>query len=139
MVYAQARTLDEGLIPVVDIAPLRDGTYPMGVAKALHAASKNLGFIYVKGHGIPEDVIETARNGAYAFFNQKDDLKASVKVSPKHRGWLGQGGAKMKDGAKADLKESFIWGYENSDGDTFEDHDLRGANLWPSEQPDMRS
>lgn len=45
----------------------------------------------------------------------------------------------MKDGAKADLKENFIWGYENSDGDTFKDHDLRGANLWPSEQPDMRS
>jgi isopenicillin N synthase-like dioxygenase len=65
-------------------------------------------------------------------------MKASVKVSPKHRGWLGQGGAKMKDGAKADLKESFIWGYEDGDGNTFEEHDLRGANLWPSEQPDMR-
>ena len=94
MVYAQARTLDEDLIPVVDIEPLRNGYDPIGVAKALHAASKNLGFIYVKGHGIPEDIIETARNGAYAFFDQQDDLKASVKVSPKHRGWLGQGALK---------------------------------------------
>jgi len=45
MAYAQAKQFDASLIPVIDITPLRDGTDPVGVAKALHAASQDLGFI----------------------------------------------------------------------------------------------
>ena len=136
MSYAKAKTLDQSLIPVVDIQPLRDGSDPKGVAKLLHEASQKLGFIYIKGHGIPEEVIDSARAGAYEFFGQTESVKAAVKVTAKHRGWLGQGGAKMKDGAKADLKESFIWGHEDDDR-ALMDHDLRGENIWPAELPHM--
>ena len=137
MSYAEAKTLDQSLIPVVDIQPLRDGSDPKGVAKLLHEASQKLGFIYIKGHGIPEEVIDSARAGAYEFFGQTESVKADVKVTAKHRGWLGQGGAKMKDGAKADLKESFIWGHEDDDDQALMDHDLRGKNIWPAELPHM--
>ncbi|MHC0052179.1 isopenicillin N synthase family dioxygenase [Actibacterium sp. D379-3] len=137
MGFATARKVDADVIPVVDITPLRDGTDPVAVAKALHAASKGLGFIYVKGHGIPGEVIDGARAAAYAFFHADPALKESVRISPKHRGWLGQGGAKMQDGAKADLKESFIWGYQDAAGTTPEDHALRGPNQWPAFQPDL--
>ena len=136
MSYAKAKILDQSLIPVVDIQPLRDGSDPKGVAKLLHEASQKLGFIYIKGHGIPEEVIDSARAGAYEFFGQTESVKADVKVTAKHRGWLGQGGAKMKDGAKADLKESFIWGHEDDDR-ALMDHDLRGENIWPAELPHM--
>ena len=136
MSYAEAKILDQSLIPVVDIQPLRDGSDPKGVAKLLHEASQKLGFIYIKGHGIPEEVIDSARAGAYEFFGQTESVKAAVKVTAKHRGWLGQGGAKMKDGAKADLKESFIWGHEDDDW-ALMDHDLRGENIWPAELPHM--
>ena len=136
MSYAEAKILDQSLIPVVDIQPLRDGSDPKGVAKLLHEASQKLGFIYIKGHGIPEEVIDSARAGAYEFFGQTESVKAAVKVTAKHRGWLGQGGAKMKDGAKADLKESFIWGHEDDDR-ALMDHDLRGENVWPAELPHM--
>ena len=137
MSYAQAKSLHQSLIPVVDIQPLRDGSDPIGVAKLLHAASQSLGFIYIKGHGIPDEVIENARSCAYEFFDQPENIKNTVKVTAKHRGWLGQGGAKMKDGAKADLKESFIWGHEDDDDRTLMDHDLRGENIWPAELPHM--
>ena len=80
MAYAQAKTLDQSLIPVVDIQPLRDGSDPLRVAKLLHAASQSLGFIYVKGHGIPDEVIENARSGAYEFFNQPENIKNAVKT-----------------------------------------------------------
>jgi isopenicillin N synthase-like dioxygenase len=136
MSYAEAKILDQSLIPVVDIQPLRDGSDPKGVAKLLHEASQKLGFIYIKGHGIPEEVIDNARAGAYEFFGQTESVKAAVKVTARHRGWLGQGGAKMKDGAKADLKESFIWGHEDDDR-ALMDHDLRGENIWPAELPHM--
>ena len=139
MNYARAKQFDRGQIPVVDISPLRDGSDPTSVGAALHAASTGLGFIYIKGHGIPDDVIEAARDTALAFFRSDKAEKETVKVSARHRGWLGQGGAKMQDDAKADLKESFIWGYQDQEGVAPEDHALRGPNLWPQFLPDMQT
>ena len=138
MAYAQAKKVDADIIPVIDITPLRDGSDPKGVADALHSASKRLGFIYIKGHGIAEETIEAARSSAYEFFHSSNEEKSSVTVSNRHRGWLGQGGAKMQNNAKADLKESFIWGYQNKAGDTPQDHSLRGPNQWPEFLPTMQ-
>ncbi len=126
-------------IPVIDITRLRDGSDPVRVAEALLAASQNLGFIYVSGHGIPLDVIDAARNRAYEFFRSPDDQKSRYAISAKHRGWLARGGAKMQDDAEADLKESFIWGYQDESGCTPEDHELRGPNQWPDFVPELEA
>ncbi|MEM9139911.1 MAG: 2OG-Fe(II) oxygenase family protein [Pseudomonadota bacterium] len=137
MAYAEARHL-EAEIPAIDITPLRDGSDPAAVAQALHAASTGLGFIYVTGHGIPDALIDQARDTAYGFFRSEPALKEEVRVSGAHRGWLASGGAKMQDDAKADLKESFIWGWQGADGADGalpDDHPLRGANCWPGFLP----
>lgn len=135
MSYATARKTAPEDIPVIDIAPLRDGRDPGTVARALHAASRGLGFIYVRGHGIPDDVIANARALAYDFFHADPAQKERLRVRGNHRGWLGQGGARMQDDAKADLKESFIWGYQDAAGDNPGDHPLRGRNRWPDFLP----
>jgi len=139
MAYATARELDPELIPVVDVSPLRDGSDPEGVAKALHAASQGLGFIYISGHGISDAVLSGARQAALRFFAQPVAQKEEVRVSAAHRGWLGSGGAKMDDDAKSDLKESFIWGYQDANGATPKDHPLRGANNWPGFMPELET
>ena len=139
MGHATATEIDTSLIPVVDIGPLRDGSNIPGVAEALHRASREVGFIYVTNHGIAPDVLEGARTTALSFFRQDAEAKEPVKVSSKHRGWLGQGGAKMGDDAKPDLKESYIWGYQDDAGCTPEDHPLRGTNVWPEAMPQMES
>jgi isopenicillin N synthase-like dioxygenase len=126
MAYATARPIQPDTIPVIDITPLRDGSDPQGVATALQAASTGLGFIYIKGHGIPDEVIRAARATAFRFFKSPEAEKSTVLVSSKHRGWLKPGAAKMGDDAKADLKESFIWGHQDPTGHTDEDHPLRG-------------
>lgn len=135
MSYATAKDVDQSVIPVIDIGPLRDGSNPKAVADALHRASREVGFIYVTNHGIAEPLIGATRAAALDFFRLPEDQKREVAVSDKHRGYLGQGGAKMQTGAKADLKESFIFGYEDIDGVTPEDHPLRGANRWPGFMP----
>ncbi len=135
MSYATAKDVDRSIIPVIDMGPLMDGTNPNIVADALHRASREVGFIYVTNHGITESLISSTRVAALDFFRLPEDQKRQVAVSDKHRGYLGQGGAKMQTGAKADLKESFIFGYEGSDGVTPEDHPLRGANRWPGFMP----
>ena len=133
MSYAQAEELDSKLIPVIDISAFgTDTDHSITIAKALHAASQSLGFIYIKGHGISSTAIDNARSSAYEFFRQSTELKTAQKISDRHRGWLAQGGSKMQDDAKSDLKESFVWGYQDSSGLTPQDHPLRGANQWPA-------
>jgi len=139
MAYAQAKTVERDAIPVIDITPLRDGTGVADIARQLHAASQGLGFIYVTGHGIPERLIDAARARAHEFFQADAQAKASVQVSDKHRGWIGRGGAKMQDDAKADLKESFVWGWQDLSGSTPEDHALRGPNRWPVFLPELEA
>ena len=126
-------------IPVIDISPLRDSSKPTAVAQALLAASQDLGFIYINGHGIPDEVITAARGCALDFFQSAEQEKRRYTISDKHRGWLSQGGAKMQDDLAADLKESFIWGYQDDAGDTPCDHELRGPNQWPDFVPGMES
>ena len=139
MAYAQAQQTDHAAIPVIDITPLRDGSDAVTVAKALHTASQGMGFIYIKGHGIQDETIKATYASALDFFRNSTDEKSKVTISTKHRGWLRQGGAVMAAGVKADLKESFIWGAEDADGNTAEDHPLRGTNRWPAFVPKLQS
>jgi isopenicillin N synthase-like dioxygenase len=137
--YAEANKIDFKKIPVIDISLLRNGENKDIVSEQLHQASKNLGFIYVKNHGIPENVIQNIRKDGLSFFRQDKTIKQEVKISTKHRGWLDFGGAKMNDNAKADLKESFIWGYQDRNGICSVDHPLRGKNLWPNSLPSLEN
>ena len=145
--YAKAKHMSADVIPVVDISPLRSsvdrdgGPGPGGaeVAAALHAASQGLGFIYVKGHGIPASLIDNARDAAYQFFRATPEDKASVLISPHHRGWLKPGTSKMRDDAKVDLKESFLWGHQDESGNSPTGHPLRGPNQWPAFVPSLQA
>lgn len=139
MAYAAAKTLDLSHIPIIDIGPLRDGSDPAAVATALHQASQDVGFIYVVNHGVKDDALKAARQTALTFFRQDEAAKADVRVTGKHRGWLAPGKAKMQDDARPDLKESYIWGYQDAAGHTPDDHSLRGANLWPSASSSLQS
>jgi len=135
MAYAAAKSISHSLIPVIDIGPLRDGSDPQGVAEALHRASREVGFIYVTNHGIADPTLAEIHDTALSFFRSAAADKESARVTGKHRGWLAQGAAKMGDDQKPDLKESFVWGWQDADGRTPEDHPLRGANNWPAFMP----
>jgi len=139
MAYIKAKPTQPDAIPVVDLSALRDGEDATDVANALHMASQSLGFIYVKGHGIPQDSIDTARKYAFDFFRSSDANKSTVLVSSSHRGWLKPGTSKMDDDAKADLKESFIWGHDDFHCDSPNEHPLRGSNQWPEFIPELRN
>jgi isopenicillin N synthase-like dioxygenase len=137
MTYVQAKKTDFRSIPVIDISDLHAGNFTAEIGKALHETSQQLGFIYVKGHGIPANVIDKARDSAYRFFRSDTKQKSTIAISPKHRGWLSPGDAKMQDHLKPDLKESFVWGYQDSNGIAPSDHPLRGPNQWPSFIPEL--
>ncbi len=124
-------------IPVIDISSLVSGEADIEVAKSLHHASQNLGFLYVTGHGMDPHLINQLYQSGLTFFRASDEQKQSVSVSKNHRGWLGSGQAKMDDNALSDFKESYIWGAE--DAQHYGDHTLRGSNRWPAFAPQLES
>ncbi|MFK7891790.1 MAG: isopenicillin N synthase family dioxygenase [Granulosicoccus sp.] len=136
--FADAKPLSPDQIPIIDISGLTGACDHTDVARKLHEASQSLGFIYIKGHGIPALAIDEARSTAYQFFRADNSEKARYAVSTHHRGWLQPGASRMQDDLLTDLKESFIWGQEGGSKDTAYQHPLRGPNQWPDFVPHMQ-
>ena len=109
---ARAEPIDAGEVPVIDVAPLRDGTDPGAVGAELARAATEVGFLYVRNHGVDGALVERARHAALEFFRLPEAVKREAASNQFHHGYLRPGSTKMYDDAKLDLKESFNWGIE---------------------------
>lgn len=89
------RTVTENQIPVVDITALVRDEAVVDVGKSLHQASSNLGFIYVKGHGLQAQLLRDLRHVGVKFFRLPAEEKSHINVTRNHRGWLGPGQSKI--------------------------------------------
>ena len=129
-------------LPIVDISGLRkrDEATSAEAAAAIHAAYTEHGFLYVTGHGVPEDVIERAAAAALDFFRQPKEVKETVSAKLTHRGWHALGDALMYGAEKPDYKEFFQLGLDlpADDPDVLAGQPLRGANAWPDGLPEFR-
>lgn len=143
MSYASAKVVDRSVIPVIDIADLVSET-PAALARVaaeLRRAAETVGFFYVKNHGVPQTLIDLVFHTSKAFYAEPLEFKNRVKVDANHRGFLKAGEAKMSDGARPDLKESYIWGLDvgPDDPDVKAGRALIGPNRWPVDKPVMRA
>ncbi len=134
------KTVSSDEIPVIDIGPLVDGSDPMRAARDLTWAAIEVGFIYVRNHGIDAAVIERAREAGLAFFRQPLERKLEVVTNIHHHGYLRPGATKMYDDANVDLKESYNFGIELDDATLARnaDNGLLGPNEWPACMPELR-
>ena len=66
--------------------------------------------------------------------------KESIRINANHHGFLRVGEAKMYETARADLKESFVWGLELPDDDpaVTADNPFLGRNQWPAALPEFQ-
>ena len=143
---AKAEPIDVGEIPVIDIAPLRDGADPVGVGTELARAATEVGFLYVRNHGVGTELVERARQCALEFFRMPDEAKREAGTNQFHHGYLKPGSTKMYDDARLDLKESFNWGIE-LDWDSDDERETRqapenpllGPNEWPAAMPELKT
>jgi isopenicillin N synthase-like dioxygenase len=129
-------------IPVVDLAPLLTGA-PGGVkavADEIDRHATEVGFFYVTHHGVAQALIDDVVAAARRFFALTDGQKLEISVSRRHRGFVKMGQAVLSKGARADFKESFVWGLElpEDDPDVRAGKALMGPNLWPAEVPELR-
>lgn len=141
MAYAAAKDIGNE-IPVIDMAPLVDGTPAQigRVADEIRSAAVDIGFFYVRNHGVPQHLYDAALSAAKAFFDLPPELKSQLGISKRHRGFVAIGGANVAQGKRIDAKETFSWGLElpEDDPDVIEINGLPGPNNWPSFFPQLQ-
>ena len=106
----------------------------------MRMAAADPGFFYVSHHGVPEPVLDAAREAAGRFFAHSLDDKQKVRIDAHHRGFLRIGEAKMYGGANPDLKESYVFGLDVApdDREVVAGNPLLGLNNWPDFMPALR-
>ncbi len=139
-------------VPVVDLDGFVGGTraHQRGVADAVDAACRELGFFCVVGHGVDETIIARAHAAALEFFDRPlTDRLGAVKSAPTDPYGYSQFSAEALNrsiggGAAPDLKETYNVGpvgepprpaAEMLDAD---ERDVWASTPWPPAMPELR-
>lgn len=134
---AQRVPLDE--IPVIDLDPMKTGIGKDDLARNVHSALANIGFMYIRNHGVPAHLVDAAYRVSAQFFelpqHQKDALHIDQSGMALH-GYTPLFGENNDPGRTVDFKEIFDLGREASDGQV---KPFFGPTPWPSALPEFRS
>lgn len=127
-------------LPVIDVAPLRSGADPQGVARLIDAACRESGFFCITGHGVDRALGERLDTLARAFFALPATSKAEIAMSRgglAWRGWFPVGG-ELTSG-EPDQKEGIYFGEELGPDDprVRARRPLHGPNLFPAEPAEL--
>ena len=135
--FANAKSTNAKMIPVIDISGAISGDGLDGVADAIYNAAINHGFFYISNHGIDPVLMEQAFAVSKAFFELPEVDKQAIAVDRNQRGWLAQGMSRMQGSKTYDLKEVFFWGphTEADDMDVRACKPLCAVNQWPRDFP----
>ncbi len=80
-------------VPIIDLTPARLGSEAdkLAVARQIDQAARSIGFLVVRGHGVPLDVIEAASTATRRFYDLPAAEKARSRPAAKgaYRGYFG--------------------------------------------------
>lgn len=135
--YAAAQATDFTEISIIDM-PVIDGPESLSgseftsFANALINAAQDVGFFYLRNHGIPEELRSQAMAASRRFFDFPKEVKQQIAVNNDQRGWMAKGGAVLQGAETFDAKEIFFWGWEAEGMDT--SLPLVVPNQWPDDE-----
>jgi len=127
-------------LPILDLSRLDAGPAEAAAFREeLRAATRDVGFFYLTGTGIPHELFRRLQRAARDFFALPEDQKLAIENvhSPHFRGYTRIGGELTQ--GKIDWREQIDIGPERepvTDGPVF--NRLIGPNLWPAAQPELR-
>ena len=131
-------------IPVIDLSPLLDGgeVGKQEMAKELRRACIDIGFFYIRNHGVPAAAIEDLYGASKSFFDLSLEEKAEIDIAKSafNRGYIPLYGEKNNSKSKGDVKETFDMAVEiaDDDPDFLAGNPLYGPNQWPSAAPGFK-
>ena len=124
------------MLDIIDLTGLASGEQSVvrRVAGEIGRACRDVGFFYIRNHGVPEDLLSGMFDRSQAFFRESGGVKdeLSIKRSRHNRGYVGIATESLNL-VDADLKEAFNIGLDlsASDPEVLADKPFRGVNLWP--------
>ena len=132
-------------IPIIDFAPMlgEDAAAKRKLAAELRTACTEIGFFYIKNHGIPQTLIDSMFAEAERFFQIPAEDKAAIHVkrSPSLVGYVGMEEENADPAvSKGDIHEGFDFIAEDVDtAFGFMEGDFRKTgNQWPANLPGFR-
>ena len=136
---------DFDAVPIIDFGGMLgdDPAEKAKVAAALRDACVNVGFFYIKNHGVPQTLIDSMFAEAERFFRSpsEDKFALHVKQSPTLVGYIGMEEENADPAvSKGDIHEGFDFIAEDADTPFgFMEGDFRKTgNQWPANLPGFR-
>jgi isopenicillin N synthase-like dioxygenase len=109
------------------------------MAAELRRACIDIGFFYIRDHGVPKKAIEGLYQASRGFFalDLEDKVEIDIAKSSFNRGYIPLYGEKNNSKSKGDVKETFDMAIEIAadDPDVLAGNPLCGPNQWPSAMP----
>jgi len=135
-------------IPVIDYGPYfagEPGALERLVPQVRHAC-ENVGFYYISGHGVADDIVDAAFAASRRFHALAIDEKLALRLNDWNIGYLPtnasvQGASTVHKATRPNQNESFFISHDRAP-----DHPevkagvpLRGCNQWPGSLPEIRA
>ena len=124
-------------VPVIDISGLRsaDRAERERVAAELGTAAREVGFFYISGTTVSDELFEQLLTATKQFFALPMDqkMKSYIGLSSCHRGYVPVGEEGLYGEPAADLKEAFDTALDlpADDPDHLAGNPMLGPNVWP--------
>jgi isopenicillin N synthase-like dioxygenase len=141
---AARKSADLQSLPIIDFGPFLSGKSieRAAVAAEIGAACGDVGFFYIKNHGVPADLINRIDRQARAFFALPLDKKMAIPATREHyRGYVASRALGRGQYGKPDLFEGFKMQLDlgPDDPDVRAKKPLHQPNKWPADLPDFRA
>ena len=135
------------MIPVLDVSRYLAGdTGDLArLGRELRHAFENVGFWYLRGHGVPRALIDAAFAECERFHAQPEEAKQALRINEHNIGYMAMGGSlartsKVNNNTKPSVNEAFFLRRERTpdDPDVIAGKRFRGLNQWPAGLPGFR-
>ena len=138
MTLPVSHRLDFSEIPIIDIGPLIDGRDIDATVSNLASACTDVGFFYIKNHGVDPALIDRLIEQAKLFFDQPMEDKTRIIIDRCIRGYLPlyYRSYESEERAGTSHQEGFWIGHETP---LDADRPLDGANQWPAYPDQLQS
>lgn len=134
-------------IPVLDLGPLREGTPGAleRLGEELRQAFTEVGFYFVRNHGIPQQLLDDTFAAAEQFHAMPIEEKLALKINEHNVGYMPMRGATTRVNAVGDValpnaNEAVFFKRDlpADHPDVVQNRRFRGMNQWPSNLPGFR-